>query len=60
MAGGDLCLAFGHIRGDDKIGTDIGHRIKKLLEEAGFTVEWKGSVRERILVRGIRWQRRSG
>jgi hypothetical protein len=60
MASGDLWLAFGDIHGDDGRGVEIGRRIKRALEDTGFTVEWGESVRERILVRGIRWQRRSG
>jgi hypothetical protein len=60
MAGRDLCLAFGDFRGDDEGGAEIGRRIQRALQDAGFTVEWSGSGRERILVKGIHWQRRSG
>lgn len=59
MESGELWLAFGDIHGDDQRGAEIGHRIKRALEGAVFTVEWSGSVRERILVRNLRWQRRS-
>jgi hypothetical protein len=59
MASGELWLAFGDIHGDDDRGVEIGRRIQHLLQDAGFTVEWNGSAWERILVRGIRWQRRS-
>jgi hypothetical protein len=60
MESGDLCLAFGDFLGDDERGAEIGRRIQRALQDAGFTVEWSGSVRQRILVRSIRWQRRSG
>jgi hypothetical protein len=60
MESGDLWLAFGDFTDDGERGVDIGRRVQSALRDAGFTVEWSGSVRERILVRGIRWQRRSG
>lgn len=58
MASGDLWLAFGDILGDDERGVEIGRRIKRVLEDAGFTVKWNGSVWERLLISGIRWQKR--
>jgi hypothetical protein len=58
MESGELWLAFGHVSGDDEPGVEIGRRIKKAFEAAGFTVEWDGSVKTRVLVKGIRWQRR--
>jgi hypothetical protein len=60
MKNGDLWLAFGDFLGGEERGVEIGRRIRRTLEDVGFTVKWSGSVRERILVRGIRWQRRSG
>ena len=60
MASGDLWLAFGDFTDDGERGVEIGSRIQSALRDAGFTVEWSGAVRERILVRGIRWQRRGG
>jgi len=59
MKTGDLCLAFGHISGEDEPGVDIGRRIKRAFEAAGFAVEWDGSIGRRLRVKGIRWQRRS-
>lgn len=59
MESGQLWLAFGDIRRDDNRGVEIGRRIKHALEDAGFTVEWSGSVGIRILVKSFRWQRRS-
>jgi hypothetical protein len=59
MKTGDLCLAFGHISGEDEPGVDIGRRIKRAFEAAGFAVEWDGTIGRRLLVKGIRWRRRS-
>ncbi len=60
MEGGNLCLAFGDFHGDDERGVDIGHRIWRAVQDAGFIAEWNRSIGQRILVKGIRWQRRSG
>lgn len=59
MKMGDLHLAFGHISGKAQPGVEIGRRIKREFEGAGFTVEWDESVGSRLLLKGIRWQRRS-
>jgi hypothetical protein len=58
MEGGDLCLAFGDFLGDDERGAEIGRCIQRALQGEGVTVEWSGSIGQRLLVRGIRWQRR--
>ncbi len=55
----DLYLAFGSFADDEARGREIGRRIKRAFEEAGFTVEWNGSIKTRLLVNGLRWQRRS-
>ena len=55
---GNLYLGFGAADGNDDKGAEIGHRIKGVFEAAGFTVEWNGSIKSRLLVTGIRWQRR--
>jgi hypothetical protein len=55
---GELHLAFGAADGSDEKGVEVGHRIKRELERAGFAVEWNGSIKTRLLVTGIRWQRR--
>src|SRR5262245_38209180 len=58
MESGELWLAFGHMSGEDEPGVQIGRRINKAFTEAGFVVEWDGSIKTRLLVKGIRWQRR--
>jgi hypothetical protein len=59
MKTGDLWLAFGHFSGDEARGVDIGRRIERAFKAAGFTVEWDGSIESRLLIKGVRWQRRS-
>ncbi|MCI0700346.1 MAG: hypothetical protein L0241_04630 [Planctomycetia bacterium] len=56
--GDGLWLAYGHISGDGRKGVVIGRRLRASCEEFGFAVEWNGSVKTRILLKGFRWQRR--
>jgi hypothetical protein len=58
MQSGQLWLTYGDILGDDEKGVKTGQRIKRALEEAGFAVEWDGSIKTRLLVKGFKWQRR--
>ncbi len=60
MERGELLLAFGHVSGEDDAGVEIGWRIKRAFEAAGFAVEWNGSIKTRLLVKGIKWRRRMG
>ena len=60
MESGELWLAFGHVSGEDGPGAEVGRRIKRAFEAAGFAVEWDGSIKTRLLVKAIRWQRRGG
>ena len=57
---GDLWLAFGAIGGADDKGAQIGHRIKKAAESKGFRIDWGGSIKTRLLIKGLDWKRRSG
>jgi len=54
----ELYLTYGDILGDADRGVEIGRRIKHALEAVGFAVEWDGSVKTRLLLKGIKWQRR--
>jgi len=56
---GKLYLAFGAIDGDDTSGVAVGRCIKAVLEATGFKVEWNGSIKTRLCVTGLRWQRRA-
>jgi hypothetical protein len=58
MESGELWLTYGDILGEDEKGVEIGRRIKHALEGVSFTVEWDGSIKTRLLVKGIKWQRR--
>lgn len=58
MESGELWLTYGDILGDDGKGVEIGRRIKCELEAVGFTVDWDGSIKTRLLIRGIQWRRR--
>jgi hypothetical protein len=60
MESGELWLTYGDILGDDEKGVEIGRRIKQVLEGAGFTVEWDGSIKTRLLVKEIKWQKLKG
>jgi hypothetical protein len=55
---GELSLAFGGITGDGERGVEIGKVIKTAFESAGFKVKWNSTMKQRLLVKGIKWQRR--
>lgn len=58
LSTGDLWLGFGHFSGKEDLALEIGQRVKCTLEAAGFIVEWDGGTAARMVVKGIRWQRR--
>ena len=58
VATGELWLSFGDIIGTDQKGIEIGERIIKVLKSCDLNIEWDGSIETRLLVKGIRWQRR--
>ena len=55
----DDTMNISDVLGDDEKGVQIGHRIKRALEDAGFTIGWDDSIKTRLLVKGIKWQRRA-
>ncbi len=55
---GELFLTFGDINGDDNKGANVGRRIQGMLQQAGFSVEWDGTIKTRILIKDMKWQRR--
>lgn len=59
LSAGDLWLGFGHFSGKEDLTLKIGELIKSALEAAGFVVKWDGGAAARMVVEGIRWQRRS-
>lgn len=56
--GGGLYIGFGHLSGSDAKGVEVGQLLRKALETEGLTVEWDGSIKTRIYLKGFRWQRR--
>jgi hypothetical protein len=55
----ELGLAFGDIKGDDTKGVKIGERIRRALEAGGLKVAWTGSIKDKMFLKGFRWQRRT-
>ncbi len=51
-------MVFGDILADDEKGIVVGNTICERLEAAGFHVEWDSSIKTRILVSPLHWQRR--
>jgi len=54
---GKLFLAFGAVQESDAATCEIGRRIVQALRDAGLSVEWSGSPRERAVVK-LNWQKR--
>jgi hypothetical protein len=59
MASGNLYLAFGDILGTDEKGLEVGRMIVREFRALGFTVEWDESINTRILIKRIKWQKRT-
>lgn len=53
-----LGLAFGDIDGDDGRGVEVGQRVRRALAAAGLRVAWTGSIRDKLDISGLHWQRR--
>ena len=58
LDGPGMYIGFGHLTGDDAKGVDVGHRVRAALEDEGLVVEWDGTIKSRLFVKGFRWQRR--
>jgi len=57
--GGGLFIGFGHLTGDDAKGVEVGQMVRAALAGEGLTVEWDGTIKTRLYIKGFRWQRRS-
>jgi hypothetical protein len=59
LDGSGLGIGFGHLSGNDAKGVKVGRLLRAALEHEGFTVEWDGTIKSRLFIKGFRWQRRS-
>jgi hypothetical protein len=59
LDGRGMYIGFGHLSGNDAKGIEVGHLVRAALERAGLNVEWDGTIKTRLFVKGFRWQRRS-
>ena len=58
VAGGGLMVAFGDLDADKLKKTEIGHLVKKVLEESGLAVEWNGNSETKLNLSEFDWKRR--
>lgn len=56
----DLYIAFGDLSGNDSKGVKVGQMLHAALEREGFSVEWDGTFKTRLIVNGFLWQRLRG
>lgn len=54
LDGTGMYIGFGHLSG----GIAVGHLLRAALEAEGLNVEWDGTIKSRLFVKGFRWQRR--
>lgn len=59
LDGSGLYIGFGHLSGNDAKAVKVGKMLRSSLEREGFNVEWDGTIKSRLFVKGFRWQRRS-
>ncbi len=57
-ADGKLYLAFGAVAQGEAAQLAVAQRSVAVLREAGFTVEWNGSVKQRPCLTGLDWKKR--
>jgi hypothetical protein len=55
---GGLYLSYGSRSGDADEAVAIGHEVVKTLGAHGLRTEWDGSVRTRVLITDLDWQKR--
>ena len=58
LDGSGMYIGFGHQSGDDAKGIAVGHLLRAALVVEGLNVEWNGTIKSRLFVKGFRWQRR--
>lgn len=52
-----LFIGFDSVDYNDEVATEIAQRILALLQENGFQTSWDGTVKTRIKVQNINWQK---
>lgn len=57
-SGQGLLLAYGAFGGDPERSLAIGNELAGALRAAGLSVEWDGTIQERILVKPLDWRTR--
>jgi hypothetical protein len=55
---GELFLAYGAVGEGEADSIAVAQRIVATLQDAGFAVDWNGSIKERIFVDGLDWKKR--
>ena len=58
-SGQGLLLAYGAFGGDPDRSLAVGNEVAGALHAAGLTVEWDGTIQERILVNPLDWRTRA-
>jgi len=53
-----LYLAYGSVSGKERESQMIASEVVAALQRAGLQAEWNGSIRSRICIKNIVWQRR--
>ncbi|MEM9952075.1 MAG: hypothetical protein AAF846_10765 [Chloroflexota bacterium] len=53
-----LYLAYGAVNGKESASEWVASEVVAALQRAGLEAEWNGSVRSRICIRNLVWQRR--
>jgi hypothetical protein len=56
--GQGLSIAFGTLGDDDASGLEVGRVVTRRLRDAGFEVEWDGTLAQRIELPRFDWKRR--
>ena len=54
----ELFLAYGAVGEGEADAIAVAQRIVAVLQETGFAVEWSGSVKDRLYVKGLEWKTR--
>lgn len=59
IEGHGVMLAFGDLGDDDARGMEVGQAVAEALRQAGFQVDWDGSMQTRINLPVFDWKRRA-